>query len=64
MPLEPGQELSHYRVERQVGKGGMGEVYSARDTRLGREMAIKVLPTEVAQSRERLARFEVEAKAA
>ena len=64
MPLEPGQTLSHYRIERQIGKGGMGEVYSAQDTLLGREVAIKVLPAEVADNRERLGRFEQEAKAA
>ena len=54
--------LAHYRVTAAIGAGGMGEVYRATDTTLGREVAIKVLPAEVAQDPERLARFEREAK--
>jgi serine/threonine-protein kinase len=54
--------LAHYRVTAAVGAGGMGEVYRATDTTLGREVAIKVLPAEVAGDQERLARFEREAK--
>jgi len=57
-----GQTLAHYRVSAAIGAGGMGEVYRATDTKLGREVAIKVLPPEVAQDPERLARFEREAK--
>ena len=57
-----GATLAHYRVTAALGAGGMGEVYRATDTKLGREVAIKVLPAEVAQDPERLARFEREAK--
>ena len=57
-----GQTLAHYRIASAIGAGGMGEVYRATDTRLGREVAIKVLPVELAQDADRLARFEREAK--
>jgi len=57
-----GTSLSHYRITAAIGAGGMGEVYQATDTQLGREVAIKVLPAELAQDPERLARFEREAK--
>ena len=62
MPLIPGARLGPYEVLAPVGAGGMGEVYRARDTRLDRDVAIKVLPAAVAQDPERLARFEREAK--
>ena len=57
-----GTTLSHFRVTAKLGEGGMGEVYLAEDTKLGREVAIKVLPDAVASDPERLARFEREAK--
>jgi serine/threonine protein kinase/tetratricopeptide (TPR) repeat protein len=61
MPLTPGTQLGPYEVLAPLGAGGMGEVYRARDSRLRREVAIKVLPAELAASPERLARFEREA---
>jgi pimeloyl-ACP methyl ester carboxylesterase len=57
-----GTTLSHYRIVEKIGAGGMGEVYRAHDERLDRDVAIKVLPEEVVQGEERLARFEREAK--
>src|SRR5580765_7961512 len=62
MPLTIGTRLAAYEIIAPLGAGGMGEVYRARDTRLGRDVAIKVLPAAVASSPERLARFEREAK--
>ncbi len=62
--MEPGSKLGHYEITEQLGAGGMGEVYLAQDTRLGRKVAIKVLPAEFASDPERLARFEQEARAA
>jgi formylglycine-generating enzyme required for sulfatase activity/dienelactone hydrolase len=58
-----GRSLAHYRISAAIGAGGMGEVYRATDTRLGREVALKVLPPDVASQPERLERFEREAKA-
>jgi serine/threonine protein kinase len=60
----PGRTFSRYRVLEKLGAGGMGEVYRAKDTRLDREVAIKVLPADVASDPERLLRFEQEARAA
>src|SRR5229473_1597089 len=62
MPLSVGTKLGPYEILAPIGKGGMGEVYKARDTKLDREVAIKVLPAALAQDPERLARFEREAK--
>ncbi|MFI5168038.1 MAG: protein kinase [Thermoanaerobaculales bacterium] len=64
LTLRAGQRLGPYEVLDPIGAGGMGEVYRARDTRLGREVAIKVLPAELASDAERLRRFEQEARAA
>ena len=60
--MESGTKLGHYEILSLLGKGGMGEVWRARDTKLGREVAIKTLPEEFAQDADRLARFEREAK--
>ena len=62
MSLAVGDKLGPYEILAPIGAGGMGEVYRARDTKLEREVAIKVLPEAVAQNPERLARFEREAK--
>jgi len=63
MPLSPGQRLGPYEILAPLGSGGMGEVHRARDPRLGREVAIKVLPADVTSTPERLARFDREARA-
>jgi len=57
-----GQTIAHYRVTGKLGEGGMGEVYRATDTRLGRDVAIKVLPTSFAANAQSMARFEREAQ--
>ena len=62
MTLAPGKTLSNYEILGPLGSGGMGEVYRARDTRLDREVAIKVLPEELAGDPDRLKRFEREAR--
>ena len=63
-PLQfaPGDQLGWYRVQAKIGAGGMGEIYRAKDTKLEREVAIKVLPASVAQDPERRIRFGREAK--
>jgi serine/threonine protein kinase len=57
-----GKTLVHYEITAEIGKGGMGEVYQAKDTKLGRDVAIKVLPEEFAMDHDRVARFQREAK--
>jgi eukaryotic-like serine/threonine-protein kinase len=64
MSLPNGTRLGPYEIVAPLGAGGMGEVYRARDTRLGRDVAIKVLPPSVSNDPERLRRFELEARAA
>lgn len=61
--LSPNTNISHYKIISAIGKGGIGEVYKAHDSRLDRDVAIKVLPTDFANDAERLRRFEQEAKA-
>ena len=58
MSLSPGARVGPYEVTTQVGAGGMGEVYRARDTRLKREVALKILPESFASDPDRLARFQ------
>ncbi|HTR02971.1 MAG TPA: protein kinase [Thermoanaerobaculia bacterium] len=64
MSLSAGTKLGPYEIVAPLGAGGMGEVYRARDERLGRDVAIKVLPAELAENAERLKRFEKEARSA
>ncbi len=63
MPLSPGSRLGPYEIVAAIGAGGMGEVYRARDTRLGREVAVKVLPQHLSSDPARRERFEREARA-
>jgi serine/threonine protein kinase len=58
-----GKSLVHYEISAQIGRGGMGEVYQAKDTKLGGDVAIKVLPEEFARDSDRVTRFQREAKA-
>jgi len=60
--MQPGTRIGHYEIVSPLGAGGMGEVYRAKDSRLGREVAIKVLPEAFAVDPERLARFQREAQ--
>ena len=62
MTLSAGSRLGPYEIVSALGAGGMGEVYRARDTRIGRDVAIKVLPVEFAADGDRLARFRREAQ--
>ena len=64
MTLEAGARLGPYEVRGLLGSGGMGEVYRARDSRLGRDVAIKVLPPELSGDARRLERFQTEARSA
>ena len=58
-----GKSLLHYEIKDRLGKGGMGEVFRARDTKLGRDVALKILPAELSGDPEREARFQREARA-
>ena len=62
MPLDPGTKLGPYEITSALGAGGMGEVYRARDTKLRRDVAIKILPEIFTSHPDRLARFEREAR--
>src|SRR5262245_32110754 len=62
MSLQIGQQLGSYEITSLLGKGGMGEVYRARDLKLKREVAIKVLPDDFSRDSERIARFQREAE--
>ena len=62
MSLAPGSRLGPYEVSAKLGEGGMGEVYRARDTKLNRDVAIKILPAAFAGDPDRLARFQREAQ--
>ena len=62
MPILPGRRLGAYEILSAIGAGGMGEVYRARDTKLGRDVAIKVLPANFVNDPERLSRFQREAR--
>ena len=64
MAVVAGQKIGPYEVSGQIGAGGMGEVYRARDPRLGRDVAIKVLPASFSSDSDRLQRFAQEARAA
>src|SRR5512135_1728472 len=64
MPLSPGTRLGPYEIVAPLGAGGMGEVWRARDPRMGRDVAIKVLHSSQVPTEERLRRFEQEARAA
>jgi serine/threonine protein kinase len=60
--MQPGDTLAHYEIRAPLGKGGMGEVFLATDTKLGRDVALKILPEDFAKDKERLARFRREAQ--
>ena len=62
MPLATGERVGPYEIAEKIGAGGMGEVYRATDTKLGRDVALKILPASFAQDPDRMARFEREAK--
>src|SRR5947209_5693706 len=61
--MSPQRNIAHYRITARLGEGGMGEVFRATDTKLNREVAIKIIPESFAQDSDRMARFEREAQA-
>ena len=61
--MSPQTSIAHYRINSKLGEGGMGEVWRATDTKLGRDVALKILPASFARDPARMARFEREAKA-
>jgi serine/threonine protein kinase len=63
MTINPGTRLGPYEIVAPIGAGGMGEVYRAHDSRLGRDVAVKILPESFARDAERMRRFEQEARA-
>src|SRR5438445_3240460 len=63
-PLSPGTRLRRYEIRSKIGAGGMGEVYLAEDKQLHRKVALKILPAELIQNKDRLRRFELEAQSA
>ncbi len=64
MTILPGPRMGRYEIRSKIGAGGMGEVYRARDEKLNRDVAIKVLPASLSQDQDRLRRFAQEAQAA
>src|ERR1043165_9317167 len=60
--MSPDQVIAHYRIIAKIGEGGMGEVWRATDTKLNRDVALKILPEAFANDRDRMARFEREAQ--
>src|SRR5947209_2141310 len=62
MSLGPGSSLGPFKIQSLIGKGGMGEVFSALDTRLDRKVALKILPSDFVSDSDRLRRFQSEAK--
>src|SRR5262245_14557954 len=64
MGIQPGTKLGPYEIVATLGAGGMGEVYRARDSRIGREVALKILPSSYSENADRLRRFEQEARTA
>ncbi len=62
--LEDGNSLGHYRIVSKIGAGGMGEVYLAEDAKLDRKVALKILPSEFAEDKDRMSRFVREARSA
>src|SRR5215510_14680240 len=60
--MSPGQAIAHYRIHSKLGEGGMGEVWRATDSKLNRDVAIKILPEAFAQDADRMARFQREAQ--
>ena len=62
MPVEVGSQIAHYTLTALIGEGGMGQVYQATDTKLNRQVALKILPEAFASDPDRLARFQREAQ--